>query len=188
MKRVVATLAATVLACASVAAPAFGGNGDGNGNGKGGGSENSAADRAPGHAKDEGESAKDSAPGQVKGDDESAKAYAPGQTKRADDGTDDDETGSVGKRNLGTLISTIRAGKSDLSGVADDIDVTVIDIDDFAVNRTALDNALETREAEISQLREDLAALDLDDLTDAQIEAAVAVRVEADGTLTVFVD
>ena len=56
------------------------------------------------------------------------------------------------------------------------------------VNRTALDNALESREAEIAQLREDLAALDLDDLTDAQIEAAVAVRLEADDTLTVFVD
>lgn len=187
MKRIAATLAATVLACASVAAPAFGGNGDENGNGKGGGSENSAADRAPGHTKDEGKSARDSAPGQLKGDGESAKAFAPGQTKRSDD-DDNNGTGSVGKRNLGTLISTIRAGKSDLSGVADDIDVTVIDIDDFKVNRTALDNALEAREAEIARLREDLAALDLDDLTDAQIEAAVAVRVEADGTLTVFVD
>ncbi|MCA1491583.1 hypothetical protein I6F11_11680 [Ensifer sp. NBAIM29] len=48
--------------------------------------------------------------------------------------------------------------------------------------------AVEAREAEIAQLRQDLAELDFDDLTDDQIDAAVAVRVEADGTLTVFVD
>ncbi|WP_151612566.1 hypothetical protein [Sinorhizobium alkalisoli] len=186
------SLAAALLACASVATPAFAqdGNGSGNGNreGNGRGSENSAAESAPGHAKGEGESARDFAPGQVKGDDESAKTYAPGQTKRADDGDDDDTTGSVNNTNLGTLISTIRASKTDLSGIADDVEVTVVDVDEFAVNRTALDNAVEAREAEIAQLRQDLAELDFDDLTDDQIDAAVAVRVEADGTLTVFVD
>ncbi|MCG5480288.1 MAG: hypothetical protein KK478_14660 [Ensifer alkalisoli] len=192
MTRIVASLAAALLACASVATPAFAqdGNGSGNGNGEGNGrgSENSAAESAPGHARGEGESARDFAPGQVKGDDESAKTYAPGQSKRADDGDDDDTTGSVDNTNLGTLISTIRAGKTDLSGIADDVEVTVVDVDEFAVNRTALDNDVEAREAEIAQLRQDLAELDFDDLTDDQIDAAVAVRVEADGTLTVFVD
>lgn len=190
MKRIVASLAAALLACASVASPVFAQDGNGNGNGKGNerGTENSAAESAPGHAKGEGESARDVAPGHVKGDDESAKSYAPGQTKRTDDGDDDDTTGSVDKTNLGTLISTIRAGKTDLTGIADDVDVTVVDVDEFVVNRTALDNAVVAREAEIAQLREDLAELNFDDLTDEQIEAAVAVRVEADGTLTVFVD
>lgn len=192
MKRIVASLAAALLACASVASPVFAqdGNGNGNGNGKGNerGTENSAAESAPGHGKGEGESARDVAPGQVKSDDESAKSYAPGQIKRAGDGGDDDTTGSVNKRNLGTLISTLRADRTDLGGIQDDVEVTVVDVDEFVVNRTALDNAVEAREAEIARLREDLAELDLDDLTDEQIGAAVAVRVEADGTLTVFVD
>lgn len=189
MKRVLSTVAVSILASSLMAAPAFAqGNGNGNGNGNGGG--NSAAADAPGQNKGDGMDATGFAPGQVKGDDESARSYAPGQVKNDD--VDPDTTASTGQPNFGTVISSVRAGKSSLFGITDETEVNVVDVDDLAGgnSRAALDNALADNQEQIESLRNDLAGLDDEfglGLSDDDVANAVATQVD-DDTLTVFVD
>ncbi len=188
MKRV---LVASLLGAALLAAPALaqgngGGNGGpsgGNGGGHDGGSHGASAS-APGHNKGDGGNASAAAPGRMKADGDDASAYAPGRVKAASGET----TASVGKPNFGTVISTIRAGKSDLAGIASDVDFTVVDASELGGGAPALANAIRDNRAAIEALRDELAALDIDGLTDAQIDAAIATRVEADGSLTIFVE
>ena len=51
----------------------------------------------------------------------------------------------------------------------------------------ALENALDDRADAIEDLRDELAALDLPDLSDDEVDDAVAARRTRDGSLTVFV-
>jgi hypothetical protein len=201
MIRLKTALAASLLASAFIASPVLaneGGNGNGNGNGAtsshgngaadsesgGNGAANSNSNSAAGFAP----SRTGEVPGQVKGDDESARQYAPGQLKKDD--IDEDTTASVGQPNLGSVLSSIRAGSSNLAGVDENVEVTVIDIDDLTRgrNRAAFDNALRDNDGEIGDLQTALLDMGLTNLSDADAEAAVAVQVEADGSLTVFVD
>jgi hypothetical protein len=124
---------------------------------------------------------------------ETGRAFAPGQMKKAAVDVDDDDdviaTGSFGKVNFGTVISSIRAGKSSLAGVDADTVVNVVDVADLirGNNRVALDNALAARADEIDDLQDDLAALGLTDLDQATIDDVVAIRPARNGSLTVFV-
>ena len=201
MKRAIALMAASLLAsAAAISSPVFADNGGG-GHGKGG--EHGASDNGRGEGK--GSEARANAPGQMKGDGESAKRYAPGQQMADDDDQIDDdddqiaededdvdetETASIRNPNFGALISAIRSGNVDLSGVESSTDVNVVEIDDLLKgnNRSALDNALADNEEQISQLRTDLGELDVEGLSDDQINGAVAARTEADGSLTVYVE
>ena len=188
MKRAIALLAASLLAsAAAISSPVFADNGGG-GHGKGG--EHGASDNGRGEGK--GSEARANAPRQMKGDGESAKRYAPGQQMADDDddNVDETETASIRNPNFGALISAIRSGNVDLSGVESSTDVNVVEIDDLLKgnNRSALDNALADNEEQISQLRTDLGELDVEGLSDDEINGAVAARTEADGCLTVYVD
>ena len=195
MKRAIALMAASLLAsAAAISSPVFADNGGG-GHGKGG--EHGASDNGRGEGK--GSEARANAPGQMKGDGESAKRYAPGQqmaddddqiAEDDDDNLDETETASIRSPNFGALISAIRSGNVDLSGVESSTDVNVVEIDDLLKgnNRSALDNALADNEEQISQLRTDLGELDVEGLSDDQINGAVAARTEADGSLTVYVE
>jgi hypothetical protein len=136
---------------------------------------------------------RDKAPGHQKDDDRSARAFAPGQVKKQ--AVDDDElaaktTASIGRANFGTVISSIRAGKSSLTGIDADTQVTVVDVSDVVRgnNRVALENALAKNQTSIETLRDDLAALGITDLTQEDIDSAVAARRARDGWLVVFVD
>jgi hypothetical protein len=185
MKRMIALLTASLMASATFTMPALSqGHGDG---------ASSAAESAPGQMKGEDESARDHAPGQLKGEDESATQYAPGQIKQAD--TEEEEvdlnaTASTGEPTFGTLISSIRRGNADLSDLEHDATINVVPIDDLVKgnNLSALENALSVNDDQIDQLRGELADLDLNELSDEDAGTAVAVRVEADGSLTVFTD
>lgn len=197
MKRVIAVMAASLLAsAAAISGPAFA---DDRGGDKG------ASAHAPGQMKGDGESARDFAPGQLKADGESARKYAPGQQLSNDDdqNVDDDdqiaedddnevdetETGSIGDTDLDEIISMIGSGGVDFSSIDSSTDVNVVDIGDMLEddNRAAFDSTLAENNTQISQLRTDLGGLDLEGLSDDQIDDAVAARVEADGSLTVYV-
>lgn len=175
MKRIIAVLAASLVASAFAAAPALA-------QGKSG--------SAPGHSSDGGGvgmGASSMAPGHVKGDN-SARDFAPGHQRGAANArVDAAKTASTG--NFGRLISTIRAGKSDLGTVNDDTTVNLVSVDSLirGNNRVALDNALSDNESRIEGLRDELDELDLG-LTDAEIDSAVAARREADGSLTIYTD
>lgn len=172
MKRIIAVLAASLMSAGLAAAPAF--------------AQGKSAD-APGHNRSDAEMGASSvAPGQLK-QEGSARAFAPGQQSEGEPGVDSETTASIG--NFGTLISTIRAGKSDLSGADEVTAVNIVPVDSLirGNNRVALDNALADSDGEIEALRDELAELDLD-LTDEEIGSAVAARMEADGSLTIYTD
>lgn len=171
MKRTLAIIAASMLASASIAMPAF---------------AQGASESAPGHSKEAGANASTEAPGQVK-DETSASEVAPGKSK-AEGEVDTGTTAAIDDANFGTVISSIRAGKNDLGGLADDRSVNVVEMGDLieGENRVALENAVEDNMDSIEELRADLAALDLEGLSDEEIDAAVAAEVEADGSLTVY--
>ena len=203
MKRILTLLTASLLASAVIATPALSQGNSGKSMGKGNGAASSmgggASDLAPGQMKrlESGAgAATDFAPGQIKGDGESARDYAPGQLKKensadADVDVDSGTTASTAKGNFGTVISSIRAGKSDLSAVTADTEVNVVPVDELIEgnNRSALDNALSDNQDQIDQLRADLGGIEgLEGLSEEQIDAAVAARVEADGSLTVYTD
>lgn len=176
--------------------------------------DTSATGSAPGQLKGDDQSATEFAPGQTNQDaadadidtgDDTAGADAETDldatagadidtgedAAEADAGIDTTTTASTGQDNFGTVISSIRAGKSDLSGVTADTDVNVVSVDELMEgnNRSALDNALEDNQEQIDQLRADLGDIEgLEGLTDTQIDSAVAARVDADGSLTVYTD
>lgn len=189
------TIAVTALLAFGLAGSVAFAQGNGNGNGKGQGGDggngngHGASSMAPGHMKGDGGSARDFAPGQRSAGD-SAREFAPGQRMnalRSDDGA----TASVRRGdNYGTLISLLRSGRGDLSGVAPDVDVTVIDVDSVIPNgnRRALDNALDAREAEIDALRETLDELDAAGMAGIDLRDVVAAETAADGSLIVYVD
>lgn len=174
MKRIIAAVAAPLLASALAATPAL---------------AQGKSESAPGHNKSDngnmGMGASSMAPGHLK-QGGSARDFAPGQL-RGNAGVDAGTTASVG--NFGRLISSIRAGKSDLSAVNEDTTVNLVSVDSLihGNNRAALDNALGDNQDQVEDLRDDLAELDLG-LTDAEIDSAVAARMEADGSLTVYTD
>ena len=176
MKRLTTLIAASLLATATAVAPALAQGNSGNAPGNSGGGKGASAN-APGQMKQERDNDRQGAPGLLK----------LGKADRIDSGT----TAAVaGKSNFGTLISSIRAGKSSLDGVTVDSTINVVQVEDLieGSNRVALDNALADNEAEVEALRDDLAALDPDGLTDEDIDRVVAARPEADGSLTVYVD
>lgn len=212
--RILAILAASLMAAASPAAYADPGSG------KGGGESQGASSEAPGHDRSDssGNGASADAPGHQKGDGESARGYAPGQQFGDDDSddtddvadddaaddeddvasdddptVDDETTASIGDTNFGTVISSLRAGKSALGDIDADSEFQVVDVSDVIKgnNRAALDNALSANEDAVDDLREELADLNTEfslDLEADVIDNAVAVRQTADGSVMVYVD
>lgn len=171
MKRTLAIIAASMLASASIAMPAL---------------AQGKSDSAPGHSNEAGMSPSTQAPGQVK-EGGNASEIAPGKSMKEGE-VDTGTTAAIDDANFGTVISSIRAGKSDLAGLADGPEVNIVEVGDLieGENRVALDNAVEDNMDSIEALRGDLAELDLDGLSDDEIDAAVAAEVEADGSLTVY--
>lgn len=185
-------LAILVASLAAAAMPVTGWAGQGGG-GKGGESHGGGPGGSSGQGKGGGKAGGAGfASGKSKNDlKETGRAFAPGQLKKASVEEDDDvgADAGFGKANFGTVISSIRAGKSSLAGVDADTVVNVVDVADLirGNNRVALDNALADRADEIDVLRDDLAALGLADLDPATIDDAVAARRDRNGSLTVFV-
>ena len=117
---------------------------------------------------------------------------APGQLKAAEAREarpDRTTTAAIGRGNFGTLISSIRAGKSSLDGVDETTVVNVVPAETLinGENRVALDNAIRDNQDDIDALRDELAGLDLG-LTEEEIDSAVAARVESDGSLTLYTE
>ena len=100
------------------------------------------------------------------------------------------------KDNWGSPISALQAGKSatDLTTITDATVVNVVTVSSLKANgnSNALDNALEKNKASVDQLRTDVAgsATLSKKLNDAgyAAENVLAVIVEADGSVTVYVD
>ncbi|MBX3529519.1 MAG: hypothetical protein KF849_02860 [Rhizobiaceae bacterium] len=180
------SLAAVLLATSLVSAPAFAQGNSGNAPGHSGEAPGNSGN-APGHA-DGAPGRSGEAPGHMGG----GFIFSPGKSAEAPRGerVDRTSTAAIGQKNFGTVISSIRAGKSDLSGLIDGAAVNVVDVDTLiqGANRVALENALRDNGAEIDSLRDELAALDLVGVDDATVDAVVAARVEADGSLTLYVD
>lgn len=179
MKPIIALLSASLLLGAS-AVPSFAQGNSGNAPGHGGDSPGQSGN-APGHGA--------SAPGPDRG---GAAMQAPGQLRAAEvraDRTDRTTTAAIGTTNFGTLISSIRAGKSSLDGVDDATVLNVVPAETLinGENRVALDNAIRDNQDDIDALRDELAALDLG-LTEEEIDSAVAARVESDGSLTLYTE
>ncbi|MBS3652291.1 hypothetical protein KEU06_27240 [Pseudaminobacter sp. 19-2017] len=204
LKKLTAALLSAAL-IATVPAIAYAGQGNGKGGEssgrsgeKGGGSSGNHGKSGEAHGKAEGKGRanaanRDKAPGHQKSENRSARAYAPGQVKKqavGDDQLGDETTASIGRVNFGTVISSIRAGKSSLNGVTVDTQVTVVDVSNLVRgnNRVALANALAKNQISIETLRDDLASLGIADLTQDEIDSAVAARRARDGSLVVFVD
>jgi hypothetical protein len=101
-----------------------------------------------------------------------------------------------GKDNWGSLISALQAGKSatDLSTITDATVVNFVTVSSLKAdgNTNALDNALEKNKTAVDDLRADVAASTAlsAKLTTAGYAAddVLAVIVEADGSVTVYVD
>lgn len=179
-------LAIALFAAVALSAPALAQGNSGNAPGHSGDGPGNSAN-APGHA--------DGGPGKsgaAHGGRDGGVIFSPGRSAEAPRGHDVDRgtTASTGKENFGTVISSIRAGKSDLSGFAEGAAVNVVDVDTLiqGANRVALDNALRDNTEQVDTLRDEVAALDLDGIDDATVESVVAARVEADGSLTLYVD
>lgn len=174
MKRTLSIIAASMLASAAITMPV---------------AAQGKSDSAPGHSGESGSGemgASSAAPGQIK-EETSASNVAPGRSAVE---VDPDETAAIGSANFGTVISSIRAGKSDLTGLADDATVNVVSVDDLiqGENRVALENAVDDNMESIDDLRLDLAALELEGLENADVDAAVAAQVDAEGNLTIYTD
>lgn len=176
-----ARIALAAAALVLLSAPSFAQGNSGNAPGHSGDAPGNSGN-APGHAQDSpGRSGE--APGQMGG----GFIFSPGKSaERVDRGT----TAAIGQPNFGTVISSIRAGKSDLTGLVDGAAVNVVDVDTLiqGANRVALDNALRDNTEQVDTLRDEVAALDLDGVDDATVDSVVAARVEADGSLTLYVD
>ncbi len=145
-----------------------------------------ASQFAPGQQQEEPGGARELAPGQAEGP---ANEAAPGQQMRAAGDSDDEmATGSIGQPNFGTVISTLRSGQMDVSGVESDAQVNLVEIDELAPSgeRQALDNAVADRQGDIDTLRQNLRDAGLSNLSDADIDRAVAAEVEADGSITLY--
>jgi hypothetical protein len=179
MKRTFTLLAASLLAAAIFAAPSFAQGNSGNAPGHGGDSPGNSGN-APGHSA--------SGQGQTRGQ-SGVMMQAPGLMKAAEAKADRTTTAAIGATNFGTLISTIRAGKSSLDGVDESTALNIVPAETLirGENRVALDNAIRDNQAEIDALRDELAGLDLE-LTEEEIDAAVAARVEPDGSLTIYTE
>ncbi len=208
-RKIPLVLAASLVAAAGLSGMSYAKGGNGNGGGHGGadhgGGHGASADAhsasgfAPGQTKASGENASAYAPGQLKQDD-SAAAYAPGSVKKAtqedadaalaDVTTADEDTGGKAKANFGTLISSIRDSKANLDGIGATATVSVVDVKDLmrGNNRVALENALADNQSRITDLRADLAALNLPSLQTQDVDQAVGVAAAKNGSLTVFVD
>lgn len=181
-----AKIALAAAALVLLSAPSFAQGNSGNAPGHSGDAPGNSGN-APGHA--EGSPGRSGeAPGQMGG----GFIFSPGKSaeapraERVDRGT----TAAIGQPNFGTVISSIRAGKSDLSGLVDGAAVNVVDVDTLiqGANRVALDNALRDNTEQVDTLRDEVSALDLDGVDDATVDSVVAARVEADGSLTLYVD
>lgn len=145
-----------------------------------------ASEFAPGQQQEEPGGARGLAPGQAEAP---ASEAAPGQQMRAAEDSDDEiVTGAIGQPNFGTVISTLRSGQMDISGVEADAQVNLVEIDELAPSgeRQALDNAVAERQGEIDTLRQNLRDAGLSNLNDADIDRAVAAVVEADGSVTLY--
>lgn len=189
-KKILAILVAS-LAAAAIPATAWSGPGGGKGGDHGGSHGGSAGSSGHGNSgKPDGGSgfAPDKAKDGVK---QAGYDVAPGQLKKAAVEADDDNitVGGVGRINFGTVISSIRAGKSSLAGVDGETQVNVVDVADLlrGKNSVALDNALADQVDQISALRDDLAALGLTGLDPATVDDVVAARKAKNGSLSVFV-
>lgn len=145
-----------------------------------------ASEFAPGQQQDEPGGASELAPGHAEGP---AREAAPGQQMLAAEGEEDEiVTGATGQPNFGTVISTLRTGQMDIASVEADAQVNLVEIDELAPtgNRQALDNALADRQSEIDALRDNLRDASLSELDDADIDRVVAAQVEADGSVTLY--
>jgi hypothetical protein len=145
-----------------------------------------ASEFAPGQQQSEPGGASEMAPGRADGP---AQEAAPGQQMQASDGDEDAIiTGATGQPNFGTVISTLRSGQMDIVDVEADARVNLIEIDDLAPTgeRQALDNAVADRQNDIDALRDSLRDASLDELEEADIDRVVAAQVEADGSVTLY--
>jgi hypothetical protein len=88
------------------------------------------------------------------------------------------------------VLSAIRAGVVDLTGVTKDTKVKIVDIDGLTEEegRSAVQQALVESENQIESLRQALRELDLKGLSEEDMDTVVAVKREPNGTLTVYVD
>lgn len=171
MKRLIALAAAGFLASTALSVAQ-----DNSDNGPG------ASEHAPGQMKSEGESARDLAPGQMKSEGESARDYAPGQQ------VDEDTTGSIGDDQFDHLLSIIGSGDFNIGDVSADADVRIVSLSDLSEEELQeLQQAISENQDSIDSLRQELASLDLPELEESEIDAAVAADLNAEGELVVYV-
>ena len=145
-----------------------------------------ASEFAPGQQQSEPGAASEMAPGHADGP---AREAAPGQQMQASDGDEDAIiTGATGQPNFGTVISTLRSGQMDIADVEADARVNLIEIEALAPTgeRQALDNAVADRQNDIDALRDSLRDASLNELEEADIDRVVAAEVEADGSVTLY--
>lgn len=114
----------------------------------------------------------------------------------ADAGIDPGTTAATGDANFGSVISSIRSGKmdTDFSAVTDEEKVEVVKVDSLTgadADPQALENAISQNQSEIDKLR---TAIDENEAIKAKLEEenlassdVVATEMEADGTVTVYV-
>ena len=195
MKRTIAYTAATLLASASLAVPAYsldvgvgakaGVGAQAGGNGNAGGSGNSGGIGLSGNV--------------------NAGAQAQSGGSASDDGSIDTGTtaSTDADANFGLLISSMRSGEdsaSQIGSMTEVSSVTVVNVDDLVQgnNLQAVENAKSENEGQIDDLQAavganaklvaELEGQPDDDSDDIPVSDVIAANVEADGSVTLFVE